>query len=119
MRLQMRAFAVGRIEEQGSRRSRAAEWPLVADIGPQPTGLVRDRPTAASWLTPEEKEWLTTELAQERRELEAVRTYTLFQSLTNIRVLALAVIYFGIVTASVGLVLFVPQIIKQLGALVA
>ena len=36
-------------------------------------------------------------------------------SLTNIRALALAVIYFGIVTASVGLVLFVPQIIKQLG----
>ena len=29
--------------------------------------------------------------------------------------LALAVIYFGIVTASGGLVIFVPQIIKELG----
>jgi MFS transporter, ACS family, tartrate transporter len=77
--------------------------------------FLRDRPAHASWLTPEEKEWLAAELARERQEIEAVRTYTLFQSLTNIRVLALAVIYFGIVTASVGLVIFVPQIIKELG----
>lgn len=97
------------------------QWVFITEAAPAVIlGFVvliylRDRPTAASWLTPEEKEWLTTELAQERRELDAVRTYTLFQSLTNIRVLALAVIYFGIVTASVGLVLFVPQIIKQLG----
>jgi ACS family tartrate transporter-like MFS transporter len=76
---------------------------------------LRDRPVHASWLTTEEKEWITSELAHEKRELEAVRTYTLFQSLTNIRGVALAVIYFGIVTASVGLVIFVPQIIKQLG----
>ncbi len=76
---------------------------------------LRDRPTQASWLTPEQQQWLTADLAQERREVEAVRSYTLFQALTNIRVLALAVIYFGIVTASVGLVIFVPQIIKQLG----
>jgi ACS family tartrate transporter-like MFS transporter len=76
---------------------------------------LRDRPAHASWLTQEEKNWIAGELAHEKRELEAVRTYTLFQSLTNIRVVALAVIYFGIVTASVGLVLFVPQIIKQLG----
>jgi ACS family tartrate transporter-like MFS transporter len=76
---------------------------------------LRDRPAHASWLTQTEKEWLAAELAQERREIESVRTYTLFQSLTDIRVLALAVIYFGIVTASVGLVIFVPQIIKELG----
>ena len=76
---------------------------------------LRDRPADASWLTQEEKDWIAAELARERRELEAVRRYTLFQSLTNIRVVALAVIYFGIVTASVGLVIFVPQIIKQLG----
>jgi MFS transporter, ACS family, tartrate transporter len=76
---------------------------------------LRDRPSQADWLTDEEKEWLATELTHERREVERVRTYTLFQSLTDFRVLALAVIYFGIVTASVGLVIFVPQIIKQMG----
>jgi ACS family tartrate transporter-like MFS transporter len=76
---------------------------------------LRDRPAHAFWLTQTEKEWLAAVLAQERREIESVRTYTLFQSLTNNRVLALAIIYFGIVTASVGLVIFVPQIIKELG----
>jgi ACS family tartrate transporter-like MFS transporter len=97
------------------------QWVFIAEATPAVIlGFVvliylRDRPAHASWLTSEEKEWLAAELAQERREIESVRTYTLFQSLTNIRVLALAVIYFGIVTASVGLVIFVPQIIKELG----
>jgi len=97
------------------------QWVFLAEAAPAVIlGFVvliylRDRPAHASWLTPEEKEWLAAELAQERREIESVRTHTLFQLLTNIRVLALAVIYFGIVTASVGLVIFVPQIIKELG----
>jgi MFS transporter, ACS family, tartrate transporter len=97
------------------------QWVFIAEAIPAVIlGFVvliylRDRPAHASWLTQAEKEWLAAELAQERREIESVRTYTLFQSLTNIRVLALAVIYFGIVTASVGLVIFVPQIIKELG----
>jgi ACS family tartrate transporter-like MFS transporter len=100
---------------------RGWQWVFVAEAIPALIlGFVllvylRDRPTEAAWLTAEEKDWLTAELARERRELEAVRTYTLFQALTNIRVQALAVIYFGVVTASVGLVIFVPQIIKQMG----
>jgi MFS transporter, ACS family, tartrate transporter len=97
------------------------QWVFIAEATPAVIlgfvvlAYLRDRPAHAAWLTPEEKEWLAAELAQERREIESVRTYTLFQSLTNIRVLALAIIYFGIVTASVGLVIFVPQIIKELG----
>jgi len=35
----MLAFAVGRVAEQGGRRPRAGEWPLVAYISPQPAGL--------------------------------------------------------------------------------
>jgi len=34
---------------------------------------LRDRPAHASWLTQEEKDWITSELAHEKRELEAVR----------------------------------------------
>jgi MFS transporter, ACS family, tartrate transporter len=74
-----------------------------------------DGPTKASWLTPEEKAWLAAEMERERREVTAAGEFTLWQTLTNLRVLALAVIYFGIITASVGLVLFAPQIIKQSG----
>src|SRR5579871_305334 len=77
--------------------------------------FVRDRPAKARWLTQEERDWLTAELAAERQAVEAVRVYSLMQSLINPRVLALAVIYLGIATASVGLVIFLPQMIKQLG----
>jgi MFS transporter, ACS family, tartrate transporter len=75
-----------------------------------------DRPDGASWLAPEEREWLTRELQSERTAIDQVRIYTVLQSLLNLRVLALAVIYLGIGTASVGLVIFLPQMIKQLGA---
>jgi ACS family tartrate transporter-like MFS transporter len=74
-----------------------------------------DRPAQAHWLTPQEREWLMGELQAERSAVESVRVYSLLQSLINPRVLALSVIYLGIATASVGLVLFLPQIIKQHG----
>jgi ACS family tartrate transporter-like MFS transporter len=74
-----------------------------------------DRPAKAKWLEPHEREWLVAELAAERSAVEQVRVYTVLQSLLNLRVLALAVIYLGIGTASLGLVLFLPQMIKQLG----
>ena len=74
-----------------------------------------DKPAQAAWLTAEEREWLIGELQAERTALEQVRVYSLLQSLINPRVLALSVIYLGIATASVGLVIFLPQIIKQHG----
>ena len=74
-----------------------------------------DRPAKAHWLEPREREWLIAELAAERSAVEQVRVYTVLQSLLNLRVLALAVIYLGIGTASLGLVLFLPLMIKQLG----
>ena len=39
MRLRMLAFTIGRVEEQSCRRPRASEWPLIANVGPQPAGL--------------------------------------------------------------------------------
>jgi ACS family tartrate transporter-like MFS transporter len=77
--------------------------------------FVRDRPAKAAWLTPAERDWLVAELQAERHTIDSTRAYGLLQSLLNLRVLALAVIYLGIATAGVGLLIFVPQIIKQLG----
>jgi ACS family tartrate transporter-like MFS transporter len=74
-----------------------------------------DRPAKAHWLTAEEKEWLTAELAAERRAVESVRVYTVLQALANPRTLALATVWIGTVTASLGLVLFLPQILKAIG----
>ena len=74
-----------------------------------------DRPAKAHWLKPRERKWLIAELAAERSAIEQIRVYTVLQSLLNLRVLALAIIYLGIGTASLGLVLFLPLMIKQLG----
>ena len=54
-------------------------------------------------------------LASERKAKEAVRVYSLLESLSNPRVLLLGLNYFGIVTASLGMLIFIPQIIKELG----
>jgi ACS family tartrate transporter-like MFS transporter len=55
------------------------------------------------------------ELRPERSAIEGVRIYSVLRSLLKLCVLMLAVIYLGIGTASVGLVIFPPQTIKQLG----
>jgi ACS family tartrate transporter-like MFS transporter len=77
--------------------------------------VLTDRPEQAKFLTAEERNWLVTRIASERRATEAVRTFTLWQALYNPKVLLLALNYLGIVTASLGMLIFVPQIIKSLG----
>ena len=77
--------------------------------------LLTDRPEQAKFLTAEERNWLVTRIASERRATEAVRTFTLWQALYNPKVLLLALNYLGIVTASLGMLFFIPQIIKSLG----
>jgi ACS family tartrate transporter-like MFS transporter len=75
-----------------------------------------DGPLKANWLTQEEKNWLADEMERERKEVtEAHGQISMWQALVNPRVWALGIIYFGIITPSVGLVLFAPQIIKQAG----
>jgi MFS transporter, ACS family, tartrate transporter len=76
---------------------------------------VTDRPHLAHWLSEEERSWLISTLETERRLVEAKRKVSLWQSFWNPKVLWLTLNYFGIVTASVGMLLFLPQIIKQLG----
>jgi ACS family tartrate transporter-like MFS transporter len=78
--------------------------------------LLTDRPEHAKFLTAEERNWLVTRIASERRATEAVRKYTLWQALYNPKVLLLALNYLGIVTASLGMLIFIPQIIKSLGS---
>jgi ACS family tartrate transporter-like MFS transporter len=76
--------------------------------------VLTDRPEQAKFLTAEERNWLVTRIAAGRRATEAVRTFTLWQALYNPKVLLLALNYLGIVTASLGMLIFVPQMIKSL-----
>ncbi len=77
--------------------------------------LLTERPSEAKWLTPEERAWLTTELGQERRRIEAVRTHSILSSMINPRVWVLTILFGGITMSAIGVVLFMPQILKGLG----
>src|SRR6201995_3291868 len=77
--------------------------------------VLTDRPEQAKFLSEEQRTWLVETIARERRATEAVRRYSLWQALYNPKVLLLALNYLGIVTASLGMLLFIPQVIKSLG----
>jgi MFS transporter, ACS family, tartrate transporter len=74
-----------------------------------------DRPSDATWLEPEERSWLAERLAIEQRQREAVRTFTVAQSLVNPRVIGLSLVYFGAVATNYGLSFFLPQIVETFG----
>ena len=88
--------------------------PTVA-IGIVTLFVLTDLPEQAKFLTQEEKDWLSAKLLAERRAKEAVKKFTLLQGMFDPKVLLLALNYFGIVTASLGVLFFMPQIIKSIG----
>lgn len=77
--------------------------------------ILTDRPAQAKFLTQPEKDWLSRTLESEKRAKEAKGRMSLWQALVNFKVLMLALNYLGIVTASLGMLIFIPQIIKSLG----
>ena len=77
--------------------------------------MMTDRPALATWLAPEEREWLETRLQDERRRIESAGHLSLARALMDRRVLALSAIYLTIVTATYGITFFLPQIVKGIG----
>jgi len=78
--------------------------------------VLTDKPEQAKFLTVEEKAWLSAKLASERKAKETVRVFSMLQGMFDLKVLLLALNYFGIVVASLGVLFFVPQIIQSIGA---
>jgi MFS family permease len=74
-----------------------------------------DRPEVAEWLAPEEREWLSALMAEERRRVAAAGRISVWQSMIDRRVLALGLIHFCQAGVSVSIAVFVAQMIKQLG----
>ena len=68
-----------------------------------------------TFLTQDEKAWLRARLDAERAAKNQSVTFTLWQSLINPKVLLLSLNYLGIGTASLGMLFFIPQIIKSIG----
>jgi MFS transporter, ACS family, tartrate transporter len=74
-----------------------------------------DRPAAAHWLAAEERTWLSSTIEHENRQIEAHGVVSVLRSFWDPRVLLLTLNYLGIVTASLGMLIFLPQIVKSLG----
>ncbi len=74
-----------------------------------------DTPAKAKWLNAREKAWLTQRLAQEQQTIGASHGNTLRAALTNPKVFTLAAINFCCIVGSIGIGMWLPQIIKGMG----
>jgi MFS transporter, ACS family, tartrate transporter len=91
------------------------QWLLILEGLPASILGLTDRPEQAKWLTPEERVWLTDVLASERQSIAAKHSSTLKDAFTNWRVLVCALVNFCAIIGSVGLGLWMPQILKGFG----
>ena len=74
-----------------------------------------DKPEQAKWLSEEERRWLVEVLVAERAAIAAKHSSRLRDAFINWRVLVCAAVNFCAIIGSVGLGLWMPQIIKGLG----
>jgi MFS transporter, ACS family, tartrate transporter len=77
-----------------------------------------DRPHQAEWLTADQREWLTGELAQEEQSQSGHthRVGSLAGALRDPRVLGMSVVYFSMIIPIYALAFFLPAIVKQMGS---
>lgn len=74
-----------------------------------------DRPAQAKWLADDERAWLVETMDAEVAAKKSVAHASLWRGLLDIRVLALALVYFGTSAGLYTLGIWAPQIIKGFG----
>jgi ACS family tartrate transporter-like MFS transporter len=74
-----------------------------------------DFPRQARWLQRDEIAWLEDVQATEKKNKERVEHLSLWQALTDARILLCALVYFCLNAASYGVAFFLPTIIKGFG----
>lgn len=77
--------------------------------------VLPDKPRDARWLRDDEKRSLEAKIEAEIRLRESLHSFTLKQAVKTPRVIALSLIYFGLVTGMYGLSFWMPQILKSFG----
>ena len=79
--------------------------------------VLTDRPEEATWLKPDEREWLVSTLHAERSDSTSKGGHTtgVWAALCDIRVLALSMIYLGTSAGTYTLGLWAPLILSQFG----
>jgi sugar phosphate permease len=79
--------------------------------------FMTERPAEAKWLTPQQRDWLTSTLEAERAALGDQRRVPVLRIISDIRVWSLAILFGCSLVGIYGLLLWLPQIIKGLGHL--
>ena len=74
-----------------------------------------DRPEKAKWLADDQRAWLIAEMNAERARKQTSAKHGLLAGMSDIRVLALALVYFGTSAGLYTLGIWAPQIIKSFG----
>ncbi len=77
--------------------------------------FLTDRPEKATWLAPEQRDWLVSEMETERASRKAVARHGILAGMADLRVLALALVYFGTSAGLYTLGIWAPQIIRGFG----
>lgn len=77
--------------------------------------LMTDRPSQATWLQPDEREWLTTTMDAELASRQRNGAHQFLAGLKDPRTLVYSGLYFGLVCGIYGLGLWMPTIVDALG----
>jgi len=73
-----------------------------------------DWPEQAAWLPPDEKSWISQQLAREKEAKKRVHSYGIWEALRNRDVILLTFCYFCAMTGSYGIAFWLPTILKRL-----
>ena len=77
--------------------------------------FLTDQPGQAKWLADDERKWLVETMNAERAGQTATASHSIWHGLTDPRVLALSLVYFGTSAGLYTLGIWAPQIIKSFG----
>lgn len=76
-----------------------------------------DRPAEARWLTMNERDWISNELAAELRVKKRVRQHTILDAFCDPRVLTLALVYLVANTGALANVYWLPTFVKRISGM--
>ena len=79
--------------------------------------FVKDRPDQVSWLSAEEKTYLTENYEKEREDMQRVKKYSVLKAFRDPKVLKLCLIYFLWVVGFWGFYFWMPTVLKELSGL--
>jgi MFS transporter, ACS family, tartrate transporter len=78
-------------------------------------GYLTDEPDKAPWLAADERQWLIAHLDSEHDRKEKAGRPSFFKTISDPRILVLAVVYFSVGGMSYGVSFFLPTIVKGFG----